>query len=104
MVFAAAGHGQSALLLTVYAEPVIKLVEQLRRYSFFSPGYVGQAVQFLSLQHIWPRASTPRRKRYFERLVHCVPHSSCWTASVVYAASSTQPAIDKPYGSAVWPY
>jgi circadian clock protein KaiC len=50
MVFSEARRGKRGLLLTSYAEPAIKLIEQLRCYSFFSGELVGQAVQFLSLQ------------------------------------------------------
>ncbi len=50
MVFAAAKDGDHGLLLTSYAEPTIKVIEQLRQYSFFEGDMVGHQVQFLSLE------------------------------------------------------
>ncbi len=58
MVFAAARRGETGLLLTAYAEPAIKLIEQLRQYSFFSPDAVGERVRFLSLDQFLVKSLT----------------------------------------------
>ncbi|MBV8083447.1 MAG: AAA family ATPase, partial [Chloroflexi bacterium] len=58
MVFAGARRGEPGLLLTSYAEPAIKLITQLRAYSFFSGDMVGDQVQFLSLDQVLARGLT----------------------------------------------
>jgi circadian clock protein KaiC len=51
MAFAAAARGRRVLVLTALSEPTSKLLEHLRGFRFFDMELVGDAIQFLSLEH-----------------------------------------------------
>lgn len=51
IAFAAAARGQRVLVLTALSEATSKLLEHLRGFRFFDLELVGDAIQFLSLEH-----------------------------------------------------
>jgi circadian clock protein KaiC len=51
MAFAAARSGRRSMVLTALSEPTSKLIAHLSAFCFYDNALVGDAVQFLSLQH-----------------------------------------------------